>query len=235
MRPATVLVRRQRHGRRAAPALPRRGYGAVRRWSTTPVTPRRLFWTEAEPLSTAVDDVCARSPGPSPACGSHMTCLTGFFQDPRRQSLAVATLLHAEGGAWGTWGSTAMTYPGEHRAPEPGAGEGAPARREDARRGHAGRAGRDERSRGPVHLRAARRPERPRGRDAALAVSRRRSRPLPPGAARLPPGRARSRSSPSDSGGQPGVAGFEPWSDASKAEKTRRRAQVVLAPARTRR
>ncbi len=46
----------------------------------------------------------------------HMTCLTGFFQDPRRQSLAVATLLSPGGGAWGAWGSTSMTYPTEHPA-----------------------------------------------------------------------------------------------------------------------
>ncbi len=46
----------------------------------------------------------------------HMTCLTGFFQDPRRQSLAVATLLAPSGGAWGAWGSTSMTYPTEHSA-----------------------------------------------------------------------------------------------------------------------
>ena len=45
-----------------------------------------------------------------------MTCLTGFFQDPRRQSLAVATLLGPSGGAWGAWGSTSMTYPTEHPA-----------------------------------------------------------------------------------------------------------------------
>jgi hypothetical protein len=45
-----------------------------------------------------------------------MTCLTGFFQDPQRQSLAVATLLSPAGGAWGAWGSTSMTYPTEHPA-----------------------------------------------------------------------------------------------------------------------
>jgi len=46
----------------------------------------------------------------------HMTCLTGFFQDPRRQSLAVATLLSSAGGAWGAWASTSMTYPTDHPA-----------------------------------------------------------------------------------------------------------------------
>ncbi|MGZ6028356.1 MAG: C25 family cysteine peptidase, partial [Myxococcaceae bacterium] len=39
-----------------------------------------------------------------------------FFQDPRRESLAVATLLAPSGGAWGAWGSTSMTYPTEHSA-----------------------------------------------------------------------------------------------------------------------
>ena len=43
-----------------------------------------------------------------------MTCMTAFFQDPRRHGLAVATLLAPGGGAWGAWGSTGMTYPGDH-------------------------------------------------------------------------------------------------------------------------
>ena len=74
-----------------------------------------LFWTEADPPLYAVDDVAALS-GSEPGLWMHMTCLTGFFQDPRRQSLAVATLLAPSGGAWGTWASTASTYPAEHLA-----------------------------------------------------------------------------------------------------------------------
>lgn len=70
------------------------------------------FW--AGNLHT-VDDVPALSGGGT-SLWIHMTCMTGFFQDPRRQSLAVATLLAPDGGAWGAWGSTAMTYPSEHPA-----------------------------------------------------------------------------------------------------------------------
>ena len=65
-----------------------------------------LFWTEANPPLYAVEDVAALS-GTEPSLWMHMTCFTGFFQDPRRQSLAVATLLAPSGGAWGTWASTA--------------------------------------------------------------------------------------------------------------------------------
>jgi hypothetical protein len=71
-----------------------------------------LFWSGN--LHT-VDDVDALSGGGT-SLWIHMTCLTGFFQDPRRQSLAVATLLGTSGGAWGAWGSTSMTYPTEHPA-----------------------------------------------------------------------------------------------------------------------
>jgi hypothetical protein len=71
-----------------------------------------LFWSGN--LHT-VDDVEALSGGAT-SLWIHMTCLTGFFQDPRRQSLAVATLLGPSGGAWGAWGSTSMTYPTEHPA-----------------------------------------------------------------------------------------------------------------------
>ena len=71
-----------------------------------------LFWSGN--LFT-VDDVEALSGGAT-SLWIHMTCLTGFFQDPRRQSLAVATLLGPSGGAWGAWGSTSMTYPTEHPA-----------------------------------------------------------------------------------------------------------------------
>ena len=74
-----------------------------------------LFWTEADPPLYAVEDVASLS-GSDPGLWMHMTCFTGFFQDPRRQSLAVATLLTPSGGAWGTWASTASTYPAEHLA-----------------------------------------------------------------------------------------------------------------------
>ena len=74
-----------------------------------------LFWTESDPAIFAVDDVAALS-GSEPGLWLHMTCFTGFFQDPRRQSLAVATLLTQSGGAWSTWASTASTYPAEHLA-----------------------------------------------------------------------------------------------------------------------
>ena len=43
-----------------------------------------------------------------------MTCQTGFFEDPRRPALAVATLLEPTGGAWGAWAFTANAYPSEH-------------------------------------------------------------------------------------------------------------------------
>jgi uncharacterized protein (TIGR03382 family) len=46
----------------------------------------------------------------------HATCYAGFFEDPRRQSLAVATLLADGGGAWGAWATTAETYPSDHPA-----------------------------------------------------------------------------------------------------------------------
>src|SRR5262249_18753188 len=46
----------------------------------------------------------------------HMTCYAGFFQDPRRHSLAVATLLTDDGGAWGAWATTGQTYPADHPA-----------------------------------------------------------------------------------------------------------------------
>ena len=71
-----------------------------------------LFWSGN--LHT-VADVDALSGGGT-SLWIHMTCLTGFFQDPRRQSLAVATLLGSSGGAWGAWGSTSMTYPTDHPA-----------------------------------------------------------------------------------------------------------------------
>ncbi|HEY1908499.1 MAG TPA: C25 family cysteine peptidase, partial [Myxococcaceae bacterium] len=71
-----------------------------------------LFWNGN--LHT-VGDVAALSRGGT-SLWVHMTCLTGFFQDPSRQSLAVATLLSPGGGAWGAWGSTSMTYPTEHPA-----------------------------------------------------------------------------------------------------------------------
>jgi len=71
-----------------------------------------LFWSGN--LHT-IDDVEALSGGGT-SLWIHMTCLTGFFQDPRRQSLAVATLLEPSGGAWGAWGSTSMTYPTDHPA-----------------------------------------------------------------------------------------------------------------------
>jgi len=71
-----------------------------------------LFWSGN--LHT-VDDVAALA-GSEAGLWAHMTCLAAFFQDPRRQSLAVATLLEPSGGAWGTWGSTGITYPADHGA-----------------------------------------------------------------------------------------------------------------------
>jgi len=71
-----------------------------------------LFWSGN--LHT-VADVDALSGGGT-SLWIHMTCLTAFFQDPRRESLAVATLLEPSGGAWGAWGSTSMTYPTDHPA-----------------------------------------------------------------------------------------------------------------------
>ena len=71
-----------------------------------------LFWNGN--LHT-IDDVPALARGGT-SLWVHMTCLTAFFQDPSRQSLAVATLLSPGGGAWGAWGSTSMTYPTEHPA-----------------------------------------------------------------------------------------------------------------------
>src|SRR5262249_25469711 len=70
------------------------------------------FW--AGNLHT-VDDAAVLSTGGT-SLWVHMTCMTAFFQDPRRQSLAVATLLAPGGGAWAAWGSTGMTYPTEHPA-----------------------------------------------------------------------------------------------------------------------
>ncbi|HZJ54335.1 MAG TPA: C25 family cysteine peptidase [Myxococcaceae bacterium] len=61
----------------------------------------------------SIDDAPALAGGGT-SLWVHMTCLTAFFQDPRRQSLAVSTLLSPSGGAWGAWGSTALTYPSEH-------------------------------------------------------------------------------------------------------------------------
>ena len=46
----------------------------------------------------------------------HATCDTGFFQDPRRQSLAVAMLLASDGGAWGAWAFTGQSLPSDHPA-----------------------------------------------------------------------------------------------------------------------
>jgi len=71
-----------------------------------------LFW--AGDLHT-VDDTTALAGGGT-SLWVHMTCLTAFFQDPRRQSLAVATLLEPSGGAWAAWGSTGITYPADHPA-----------------------------------------------------------------------------------------------------------------------
>ena len=71
-----------------------------------------LFW--AGNLHT-VDDIDALSGGGT-SLWVHMTCLTGFFQDPRRQSLAVADVVAPSGGAWAAWASTSMTYPTEHPA-----------------------------------------------------------------------------------------------------------------------
>ena len=106
---ATVLVRGSQSddvlhqeildAARAGPALVNYvGHGAETFWSGNVHT---------------VDDAAALAGGRT-SLWVHMTCLAGFFQDPRRQSLAVATLLSPSGGAWGAWGSTSMTYPSEH-------------------------------------------------------------------------------------------------------------------------
>src|SRR5262249_22454508 len=60
-----------------------------------------------------VDDATSLAGGGT-SLWAHMTCVTAFFQDPRRPALAVATLLAPSGGAWGAWGSTGMPYPGQH-------------------------------------------------------------------------------------------------------------------------
>jgi hypothetical protein len=79
---------------------------------------QELAWGKRLPDNTgvdifSVDDVAALTAGGT-SLWVHMTCSTAFFQDPRRQSLAVATLLTPSGGAWGAWGSTGSTYPSEH-------------------------------------------------------------------------------------------------------------------------
>ncbi|HEY1905508.1 MAG TPA: C25 family cysteine peptidase, partial [Myxococcaceae bacterium] len=71
-----------------------------------------LYWSGK---LQSVDDVTALA-AVQPGLWAHMTCLAAFFQDPRRQSLAVATLLEPSGGAWGAWGSTGITYPSSHPA-----------------------------------------------------------------------------------------------------------------------
>jgi hypothetical protein len=63
-----------------------------------------------------VDDAATMAGSGKTSLFVHMTCLAGFFQDPRRQSLAVATLLTDQGGAWGAWASTSMTWPADHPA-----------------------------------------------------------------------------------------------------------------------
>jgi len=74
-----------------------------------------LFWTEADPPIYAIEDVAALT-GSNTSLWMELTCWTGFFQDPRRQSLAVATLLTPSGGAWGTWAGTGGTAPTDHPA-----------------------------------------------------------------------------------------------------------------------
>jgi hypothetical protein len=74
-----------------------------------------LFWTEADPPLYAIDDVAALA-GSDTSLWMQLTCWTGFFQDPNRQSLAVATLLTPSGGAWGTWAGTGATSPTDHPA-----------------------------------------------------------------------------------------------------------------------
>jgi uncharacterized protein (TIGR03382 family) len=71
------------------------------------------FW--AGDLLT-VDDAAALAGSGKTSLFVHMTCLAGFFQDPRRQSLGVAALLADQGGAWGAWASTALTWPADHPA-----------------------------------------------------------------------------------------------------------------------
>jgi hypothetical protein len=110
--PATVLVRgtdtddvvhqRFLDAARASPGLVTfTGHGA------------ELFWTEADPPIYAIEDVAALA-GSDTSLWMDVTCWTGFFQDPRRQSLAVATLLTPSGGSWGTWAGTGATSPSDH-------------------------------------------------------------------------------------------------------------------------
>jgi hypothetical protein len=42
-----------------------------------------------------------------------MTCLNGYFIDPRTQSLAEALLRAPHGGAFAVWASSALTEPGD--------------------------------------------------------------------------------------------------------------------------
>src|SRR5262249_51521222 len=72
-----------------------------------------LFWSDADPAIFSIDDVAALS-GTDTSLWLHMTCYTGIFQDPRRESLAVATLLTPSRGAGGRWASAAASYPADH-------------------------------------------------------------------------------------------------------------------------
>jgi hypothetical protein len=140
--------------------------GPARRWSTSPGTPPSCFWTESVPPIYAVEDVAALA-GSQASLWMHLTCFTGVFQDPRRQSLAVATLLTPSGGAWGTWASTASTYPAEHLTLNQALVEGGPRRRE----------GRSVRRLGtPWHRRMIRRCSRPSSCSATRAPARWRHR-----------------------------------------------------------
>jgi hypothetical protein len=73
-----------------------------------------MFWGQDDGFFTS-EDVAALA-GTETALWIHMTCFTGFFEDPKHHSLAVAALLASSGGAWGAWASSGMTYPGDHSA-----------------------------------------------------------------------------------------------------------------------
>ena len=73
-----------------------------------------MFWGQDDGFFTS-EDVAALA-GTETALWIHMTCFTGFFEDPKHRSLAVEALLASSGGAWGAWASSGMTYPGDHSA-----------------------------------------------------------------------------------------------------------------------
>ena len=122
------------------------------------------FWTDGTPSLYSVDDVAALAGSQPGLWGRHdlpHRLLPGPAPpQPRRRDPA-----GSRGGCVGRLGQHGDDLPRRPSGAGPGAGEGAAARREDARRSHAGGAGRDERLRCPVDLRAAGRSERARRRD----------------------------------------------------------------------